>query len=132
MQAASKIASEMLNNSPAVCHSNYIDKRVWSVLELPDDVYHKDYPIAKMNEDGTPYFTWEAKLDKAESKFRSKIDDDQHNLWDKYVEAKNLYLKRLNEDRKRDGSKTIYNRLPPLHNERLLKRFEAMFKKGRA
>lgn len=122
MAEACEVASKALNNTPDVCHSNYIDKRVWEILMLPDSEYHKEYPIEKINEDGSFVFKSSAKLEKAEGRFRNKLDDDKSFLWDQYQEAKTRFLEQLNKDRALDGEPAL-NALPPIHMAKLLKRF---------
>jgi len=129
MAEACLLASESLNNTPAVCHSNYIDNKVFSILALPDNDYHKENPIEGRNPDGTYVFKWEAKIDKAEAAIRKMVDDDNYNVWDKYVEARDEYLRRLNEDRKKDGWTSELKRLPQIHATALIKRFLAKEKK---
>ena len=127
MAEACKAASESLNNTPDVCHSNYIDGRVFNVLALPDDAYHKSNPIEGVKADGTLIFKWQAKIDKIEDKLRRKCDDDQHSVWDKYLEARNEFLKRLNTDRRKDGWKDDLERLPEQHATKLLTQFLKRF-----
>lgn len=129
MAEACLLASQSLNNTPSVCHSSYIDNKVFNVLALPDNDYHKDNPIEGKNSDGTYKFKWEAKIEKAEASIRKMVNDDEYNIWDKYVEARDQYLRRLNEDRRKDGWTTDLKRLPQLHATALIKRFLTKEKK---
>ena len=79
--------------------------------------------VAGQRKDGTYIFKWEAQLEKSEAQLRKQTDDDEYNIWDQYTEAKNEYLKKLNNDRKKEGWTTELTKLPQIHATALLKRF---------